>query len=262
MKETVRDAAMAGLFYPSDPDVLRREVEGFLQDVTQQGSVPPKALIVPHAGFVYSGPIAARGYAQIISAPIERVVLIGPSHREAFYGLAAPEARHWASPLGGLEIDFQALEELPKRSPLIFSDLIHAEEHCLEVQLPFLQLVLGDFRLIPLVVGEASVDEVAEVLDAAWGGPETLVVVSSDLSHYESYDRAVVKDRSTAEAIERFDVHGLESDYACGLTPIAGFLQVARQKGLRCELLDLRNSGDTAGPRDRVVGYGAFAFYE
>jgi len=237
-------------------------VTGFLQRAASTSLTPPKAIIVPHAGYIYSGPVAATAYAQLRPAGISRVVLIGPSHRVFFYGLVAPELLAWETPLGEILIDFQTLEKvmtLPQVQP---SDIAHEQEHSLEVQLPFLQTVLDDFQLIPLVAGDTTKEEVAEVLDALWGGPETLVVISSDLSHYESYEQASEKDRVTAQAIVDLDTRGLESDDACGLLPIAGLVHLAQQKGMRAELLDLHNSGDTAGPHDSVVGYGAFAFYE
>jgi MEMO1 family protein len=263
MKENVRAPAVAGMFYPSDLDELRAEIQAFLSQVKTQASPPfPKALIVPHAGYIYSGPIAASGYASLEAAGITRVVLLGPSHCVHLCGLAAPEAKVWLTPLGEVQMDTDALEQVSSLSQVLFSDVAHESEHCLEVQLPFLQERLGAFQLAPFVVGDAEPTEVAEVLGALWGGPETLVLISSDLSHYEPYDSAVKKDAATAQAILDLHVSGLESDCACGLTPIAGLVHLARQKGMRVEQLDLRNSGDTAGARDQVVGYGAFAFYD
>jgi len=253
---------VAGTFYPADPNELRAQIKGFLAEERSCAKANPKAIIVPHAGTIYSGPVAASAYACIRPARIERVVLMGPSHHVPLRGLATPELPMWATPLGEIMIDFQSLETILAFPQVTSSNAAHATEHCLEVQLPFLQTVLDDFRLVPLVVGSAEKEEVADVLAALWGGPETLVVISSDLSHYEPYRQAVKKDRATSKAITDLDPHGLEADDACGRAPIVGLLHLARQKGMRTKLLDLRNSGDTSGPKDRVVGYGAYAFYE
>ena len=254
MKGSVREPAVAGMFYPADPEELRRMLAGFLDRVAPTSLPPPKAIIVPHAGYIYSGPVAATAYARLRPAGITRVVLIGPSHRVFLYGLATSSADVWRTPLG--DVPLEAFGFIP------VNDAAHALEHSLEVQLPFLQTVLEDFLLVPFVAGDATKEEVADVLAALWGGPETLIVISSDLSHYESYGQAGKKDRATAQAIVDLDTCGLGSDTACGLSPINGLVYLARQKGMRAELLDLRSSGDTAGPRDSVVGYGAFAFYE
>lgn len=262
MSKGVRSPAVAGVFYPADPGELRQSVRGFLSRADVDSFLSPKALIVPHAGYIYSGTVAASAYACVQPEKITRVVLIGPSHRVFLYGMAAPESLVWEMPSGNVMIDFDSLKKAAFFPQILFSDKAHKEEHSLEVQLPFLKEILSDFRLIPLVVGDASPDEVAEVIESLWGGPETLIVVSSDLSHYNRYEQAVEKDRFTAQAIEGLDIRSLDSDHACGFIPIAGLVQVARQKGMRVERLDLRNSGDTAGPKDQVVGYGAFAFYE
>ena len=252
MRRTLREPAVAGMFYPADPGELCRMIEGFLS--AAKPGLHPKAIIAPHAGYIYSGPVAASVYKRIDPEKISRVVLIGPSHRVPLRGLAGSSASFWRTPLGDVPV------ECPAFVPA--NDAAHEQEHSLEVQVPFLQTVLGDFTLLPLVVGEASAEEVADVLEKCWGGPETLVVISSDLSHYESYDTAGAMDRAAADAILALDERGLEYDNACGLVPICGLLHLAKKKKLRAELVDLRNSGDTAGPRDQVVGYGAFAFYE
>ena len=248
----IRDPAVAGMFYPADPGELCRMIEGFLS--AAKPGLHPKAIIAPHAGYIYSGPVAASVYKRIDPEKISRVVLIGPSHRVPLRGLAGSSASFWRTPLGDVPV------ECPAFVPA--NDAAHEQEHSLEVQVPFLQTVLGNFTLLPLVVGEASAEEVADVLEKCWGGPETLVVISSDLSHYESYDTAGAMDRAAADAILALDERGLEYDNACGLVPICGLLHLAKKKKLRAELVDLRNSGDTAGSRDQVVGYGAFAFYE
>ena len=222
---------------------------------------PPKALIVPHAGYVYSGPVAAAAYRALIPFRdrIHRVVLIGPSHRAYLTGLALPAALAFDTPLGPVPVDTDALTLIPDVPRVAAA---HGREHALEVQLPFLVRALDRFAIVPLVAGEASGDEVAAVLEALWGGPETLVVVSSDLSHYLPYADARRIDEMTAREILRLGAVPLSHDQACGATPVNGLLAVARRRGLRPELLDLRSSGDTAGPRDQVVGYGSFAFYE
>jgi AmmeMemoRadiSam system protein B len=223
----------------------------------------PKALIAPHAGYVYSGPIAASAYAALGEAAdkIERVVLVGPSHVVGFSGLAVPQAAAFETPLGAVPIDDSMRREVLRLPRVVATDLPHAREHSLEVQLPFLQVLLGEFRVLPIVTGEATVQEVATVLKHAWGHDETLIVVSSDLSHYLSYDAARGVDAATAQAILARST-GLDGEQACGCTGINGLMQVATERALDVRLLDLRNSGDTTAERSRVVGYGAFALYE
>ncbi|MCX8085425.1 MAG: AmmeMemoRadiSam system protein B [Rhodocyclaceae bacterium] len=261
----IRPPAVAGLFYPDDPDVLSGEITALLDEE----AVPPaptlrqpKALIAPHAGYIYSGPIAASAYRRLkpYAETIRRVVLFGPCHRVAVRGLAVPRARAFATPLGTISLDEAALATALELPQVIAHDAAHAEEHSLEVHLPFLQSVLEDFTLAPFAVGFATPDEVAEVMERLWGGPETLIVVSSDLSHYRGYLEAQRLDGRTAEEIKR--LHLLtDHEQACGATPINGLIEVAQRRGLKPELLDLRNSGDTAGDKSRVVGYASFAFY-
>ena len=259
----VRPAAVAGMFYPGTPASLAGTVRACLDEAVRGAAAHarPKALIVPHAGYVYSGPIAAGAYARIAEArgAIRRVVLLGPAHRVAVRGLALPSTRAFATPLGTVEVDREAIAALAGLPQVVESDAAHALEHSLEVQLPFLQTLLDDFRIVPFAVGDATPREVAEVLDRLWGGAETLVVVSSDLSHYHRYAEARALDRSSAERILALDA-SLDHDDACGATPINGLLLCARRRGLAPELIDLRNSGDTAGDRARVVGYASFAF--
>jgi AmmeMemoRadiSam system protein B len=261
----VRPAAVAGIFYPRALAALASEVRAHLAGVNPQPESlpPPKALIVPHAGLVYSGPIAACGYARLAAVrdTIRRVVLFGPTHRVPVRGLALPSVDAFATPLGEVPIDREAAAKALTLRQVTTGDAPHAHEHSLEVQLPFLQTVLGDFSLVPFAVGDATGSEVSEVIDLLWGGDETLIVVSSDLSHYRRYAEACSTDRATGEAILAFAAH-LDHDQACGATPINGLLIAARRRGLAGELLDLRNSGDTAGDRDRVVGYGSFALVE
>ena len=258
----VRKPAVAGIFYPADPAQLRDEVERLLS-FAAQGGPAPKALIVPHAGYVYSGPIAAHAYARLISSAerIKRVVLLGPAHRVPVRGLALPEAGSFATPMGEVALDLDASGTLADLPQVLSSDAAHELEHSLEVHLPFLQAVLSDFRLVPLVVGLASTEQVAEVLERVWGGPETLVVISSDLSHYLPYGLAQQVDADSVERMLNLDAR-LNHEQACGATPVNGLLAIARRKGLHAELLDMRNSGDTAGDKSRVVGYASIAFHE
>ncbi len=260
----VRPVAVAGLFYPAGTGELREAVERYLEERRGgQTELTAKALIAPHAGYVYSGPVAGSAFGSLgaSAARIERVVLLGPAHRYPVRGLALPAADAFASPLGEVPVDRELASAVAALPQVDVSEPAHAPEHSLEVELPFLQVLLGEFTLLPLVVGGASPEEVAEVLDLVWGGEETLIVISSDLSHYLSYDAACRTDRETAERIVRMDAP-LSPDRACGAAPINGLLLAAGRRGLRAQLLDLRNSGDTAGDRHRVVGYGAFDFLE
>lgn len=261
----IRPAAVSGSFYPADPNELDRQLTGFLDHISvPAGEPPPKAIIAPHAGYIYSGPIAAAAYARLALArgQIRRVVLIGPSHRVAFRGLALGNAEAWASPLGTIPIDRNAYEALQDLPLVGFLDQAHGPEHSLEVHIPFLIKTLGPIPIIPIVVGDAPAEAVAAVLTALWGGPETAIVVSSDLSHYLDYATCQKTDRETAAAIDALDGAGITRDGACGRVPVAGLLHVARARSMSIHALDLRNSGDTAGPKDRVVGYGAWALYE
>jgi AmmeMemoRadiSam system protein B len=257
----VRNPAVAGLFYPDNPQKLRGMLADYLAAAHTSDSVP-KAIIAPHAGYIYSGPVAASAYAPIRPARgrITRVVLLGPAHRVGFHGLALSSADYFMTPLGRISIDQEAVKKISRLPQVQVMDAAHAQEHSLEVHLPFLQEVLGEFNLVPLVVGDAGPEEVAEVLDSLWGGPETLIVISSDLSHYHDYQTAQQLDRATSQAIEQLQPEKIQYDHACGRNPVNGLLQVARRRGLKAKTVDLRNSGDTAGPRDQVVGYGAYLF--
>jgi len=263
MQTAVRPAAVAGMFYPGAREALASAVRNHLEEASSDPPAGqwPKALIVPHAGYVYSGPVAARAYCRLAPGrgTIRRVVLLGPVHRVPVRGLAVPASRAFATPLGNILLDAAAVGRALELPQVRVSDAAHALEHSLEVQLPFLQTVLDDFAIVPLAVGDAEAEEVAQVIEALWGGPETIVVVSSDLSHYHPYAVAQTIDRATATAILALD-SALDHGQACGATPINGFALCARSHGLAPELLDLRNSGDTAGDRSRVVGYAAFAF--
>jgi AmmeMemoRadiSam system protein B len=260
----VRPPFVAGRFYPADPVALRKLITDLLADVPPATGPAPKALIAPHAGYLYSGPIAASAYAQLLPArdQIKRIVLFGPSHFVALDGLATSSAEAFATPLGLVPMDVEAVRAVRSLPQVSEMDEAHAHEHSLEVQLPFLQCILGDFMLVPLAVGDATPEEISEVLDALWGGPETRFVISSDLSHYQDSQTAQRLDRATAKAIEALKPKAIGEERACGRMPIRGLLQSARRHGLRARTIDLRNSGDTGGPHDRVVGYGAFVFDE
>jgi len=263
----IRQPSVAGLFYPADPGALARDVHHYLDAAETPRRAPelqpPKALIAPHAGYIYSGPVAGSAYAQItaLAGRIERVVLLGPAHRMAVRGLAYSRADVFRTPLGSVAVDRRALEGLADLPQVREQDAPFEGEHCLEVQLPFLQLTLGTFALVPLLVGDADAAEVAEVLARLWGGDETLIVISSDLSHYLGYAQARVIDARTSQAIAELRPEAIGYEQACGRIPIAALLLEARRRGLTAEVLDLRNSGDTAGPRDRVVGYGAYVLH-
>jgi AmmeMemoRadiSam system protein B len=261
---TVRAAAVAGLFYPGAPSALAADVRAHLAAAATAGGsrhATPKAIIVPHAGYVYSGPIAGSGYERLGAArkTIRRVVLFGPAHRMRVRGLALPSARAFATPFGEVALDADAVARALGLPQVVRDDAAHAQEHSLEVQLPFLQRMIENLRIVPFAVGDATAGEVAEVMELLWGGAETLIVVSSDLSHYHRYADARSIDRATADAILELSPH-LDHEQACGATPINGLIVAARRHGLHPELLDLRNSGDTAGDKSRVVGYASFAF--
>jgi MEMO1 family protein len=261
----IRPAAVAGLFYPAVAADLEQQVGAFLASIETAAHEPvPKALIVPHAGYIYSGPIAAAAYARLVPAGgrISRVVLLGPAHFIGFRGLAADSAGAWQTPLGTVPIERPVIEHLIAADLVGVLDAAHAREHSLEVQIPFLQAALGAFSLVPIVAGDASPEAVARLLDVVWGGAETLIVISTDLSHYLDYRTCQETDRQTAEAIERLDANTLGPDSACGRVAVRGLLVAARLRGMSIARLDLRNSGDTAGPRNRVVGYGSWALFE
>jgi AmmeMemoRadiSam system protein B len=264
----VREPAVAGLFYPGDASELAAMLDALLaaartRTPAEPVTTAPKALIAPHAGYVYSGPTAALAYAQLALAtqPIRRVVLLGPVHRVPIRGLALPGARAFATPLGEVPVDLDGARAVARLPQVVTSAAAHALEHSLEVHVPFLQTVLEEFVLLPLAVGDVSPDGVSEVLDVAWGGPETLVVVSSDLSHYLPYADACTVDERTVERILALD-GTLSHHDACGATPVNGLLDTARRRGLRPHLLESCNSGDTAGDKRRVVGYAAVALTE
>lgn len=257
-----RQPAVAGMFYPGDPAELAAAVEHYLEPSCRTDIIP-KAIIVPHAGYIYSGPVAGSAYACLkpLREQISRVILLGPSHRVPVIGLATSSAKHFITPLGATELDQEAIHQIQQYPQVHSMDEAHAFEHSLEVQLPFLQTVLGNFKLVPIVVGDASAEDVSMVLDKLWGAEETLIVISSDLSHYHDYNTAQQMDARTSHAIESMNWSAIQYDDACGRNPVNGLLQLARQRKLHAQTIDLRNSGDTAGSKDQVVGYGAYLFY-
>ena len=263
--QTIRPAAVAGAFYPGDPQRLGAEIDELIDGVEDfEPRVGfPKALIVPHAGYIYSGATAACAYDTLAPARgiVRRVVLLGPVHRVPVRGLALPAADAFSTPLGRVPLDTAAIGALADLKQVVRSAAVHAEEHSLEVQLPFLQKMLGEFSLVPFAVGDAKVEEVAQVIDRLWGGAETIIVISTDLSHYNEYEAARKIDGATLARIAGFatDLHHEE---ACGATPLNGFLALARRRGMRIRQLAACNSGDTAGGKGRVVGYSSFALYD
>jgi AmmeMemoRadiSam system protein B len=257
----IRPPAVAGQFYPGDRQTLRTSVSRLLAAAPTSAAPVPKALIAPHAGYIYSGQVAADAFATLADAQgVTRVVLIGPAHYVPVRGIAVPTADAFETPLGRVPVDREALSAIADLPFVVTADAPHAPEHALEVELPFLQALLGSFAVVPLLVGDAASQQVAAVLRRLWGGPETLIVVSSDLSHYHGYHIARRLDAATADAIERGDWESLGPDQACGFLAVAGLLLEAHPHGLAAQRLALCNSGDTAGSRDRVVGYGAWMF--
>jgi len=258
----MRRPAVAGAFYPDEPDALKRNIDAMLFEA-EVGShkKSPKALIAPHAGYIYSGPTAAAAYALLDPERVKRVVLLGPTHRFLLSGLALPDVDAFETPLGKVPLDRETIRKISAMEQVHINNESHAYEHSLEVHLPFLQARLKTFTLIPLAVGQAKPELVAEVLDAVWGGDETLIIISSDLSHFHSYDKAMRIDQQTVESILNKEPT-ITHEQACGASPINGLLYNMGRHPLKPELIDFRNSGDTAGPRDQVVGYAAIAFYE
>ncbi len=254
--------SVAGMFYPDDPKQLKAEVSEFLRDATTDDHRAPKALIAPHAGYIYSGAVAASAYVRLLplTNTIKRVLLLAPSHRVAFNGVAAPSADRFNTPLGDIEVDRDTLDQALTLPQVQTYDQAFSGEHALEVHLPFLQIVLEDFSLVPFIVGDAGAREVSQILDLLWGGKETLIVVSSDLSHFLDYASARQKDQATSRAIEMLAPEQINHYDACGKTPLSGLLLAARKHTLQPHTVDLRNSGDTAGDKRRVVGYGAYVF--
>lgn len=255
---TIRPPAVAGAFYPDSASALSAFVSELLEDSPER-DLSPKVLVVPHAGYIYSGPTAATAYRLLepLKNKIRRVVLLGPAHRVPFEGMALPDAEAFATPLGDINLDTKAMDALLQFGHVQKFDAAHTHEHSLEVQCPFLQKTLNNFKLIPIVVGDASPLAIAEVLNYLWGGDETLIIISTDLSHFHNYEEANYRDNLTVKAIEQLS-SSLTGGQACGCYPLNGMLKVAEQRGMEVITLDVCNSGDTAGDKDRVVGYGAF----
>lgn len=255
--------SVAGLFYPADPRELVSDIQRFLAEAHPRPDDHIKAVIAPHAGYVYSGPVAASAYASLanIADRIERVVVLAPAHRVPFRGIATSSADFFRTPLGDVPVDKAARDAALALPEVELFDAAFQGEHAVEVQLPFLQAVLGDFKLVPFVIGQVDDASVAKLLETLWGGDETLIVISSDLSHYHDYSTARALDQSTSEAIEHLEPERIGYEDACGRNGVNGLLLAARKHGLHAETLDLRNSGDTAGDKSRVVGYGAYVFH-
>ncbi len=260
---TVRPPAVAGTFYPAQPSVLRSALRrAFARAERPRAGAPtPRALVVPHAGYVYSGAVAAGGYLRLRRATptIERVVLLGPSHFVPLDGVGVSGADAFATPLADVIVDDEARSRVLSLPGVGLNDEAHEQEHSLEVQLPFLQTVLDGFTLLPLVVGRADPDDVARLIDSFWDEPGTVIVVSTDLSHYHRYADAVRLDARTAAAIVAGRADAIGDADACGARPLRGLLIAGGRRACRVERIDLRNSGDTTGDRQRVVGYGTFA---
>ena len=261
-----RPPAVAGLFYPGEAEALADTIDEFIASLpvlaNNSEAMSPKAVIVPHAGYIYSGQAAAQALSRFTPdrESISRIVLMGPCHRVAVRGLAAPQAESFTTPFGSIPIDRDAVDQVASLPFVTVDDAPHAEEHSLEVQLPLLQKLLDNFTLVPFAVGSASNEQVATVLETLWGGPETRIVISSDLSHFLAQEEATRLDEKTAQSIERLDWRAIDHDQACGRIPISGLLTIAGQRNLSAERIALLTSADTAGSPDRVVGYGAWAF--
>jgi MEMO1 family protein len=258
---SVRRPAVAGSFYPRGPRELEETIKALMPRASKSGESGLVGVVAPHAGYAYSGPVAASAFADISASgqDFDRVLLIGPPHYVPVPGIAAPSSQAFATPLGDIEIDQDAITALLDAGLVSVDDRAHAPEHSLEVELPFLQHVLGRFTLIPLLVGDASPQQVASVIGSVLD-ERTLLVVSTDLSHYLDDASARARDLKSAETIERFDFTRLGPYDACGFASLNGALCAGQQQSWRIERLDLRNSGDTSGDRSRVVGYGAWAF--
>ncbi len=263
--ENIRPPAVAGMFYPENPITLKDMIEhDLVQAMSTSVISAPKVLIVPHAGYIYSGSIAASAFALLepYRHQIKRVIIIGPSHRVGFNGVAISSADAFDTPLGAIPIDKSAQAKLSEVAGVHIFDEAHVAEHSLEVQLPFLQIMLDKFSIVPIVAGDASPQLISKIIETLWGESETLIVISSDLSHYHQYQTAQQLDKITSQAILALDVNTVDSQHACGCVGIKGLLTFALRHPLKASILDVRNSGDTAGSKDRVVGYGAYLFTE
>jgi len=256
-----RPPCVAGMFYSDNERKLGQEIDRYLKN-SEKTDMRPAALIAPHAGYMYSGPVAGSAFAPLLSLAdkIDRILLLGPSHRVAFRGLAVPRWEAFATPLGSIPVDLEAVEEIAELPQVQYSDEAHRSEHSLEVELPFLQYMLPEFKLIPIVTGQAPKEDVSETITKAIKDDCIMIIVSSDLSHYHDYRTAQKMDERTSRSIEELEPDNILHEHACGQTAINGLLHYARKNNLKAKTIDLRNSGDTAGSKDRVVGYGAFIF--
>lgn len=261
---TIRPPAVAGMFYPAEPTRLQEMVQRFLQTAVTplHPTPPPKAIIAPHAGYIYSGPIAGSAFHPWLGqmAGVQRIVLIGPAHTMAVRGVVGVSAHSFRTPLGNVSVDQASMERIRPLPFVTLDDEAHTREHGLEVMLPFLQTLAPHCAIVPLLTGSTTGEEVAQLLESLWGGPETRILISSDLSHYYNYATARQLDAATAVAIEKLQPEMVGRESACGRLAIQGLLHLALSGGLHAQTADLRNSGDTAGTKDRVVGYGAFLF--
>jgi MEMO1 family protein len=260
---STRCAAVAGLFYADDPQQLNSDILQYLSHAHARNNITPRAIIAPHAGYIYSGPIAASAYKllQPVSHKIHQIILLGPSHRVAFKGIATPGSQFFSTPLGAVKINMANCARAQALSFVDINKAAHKDEHSLEVHLPFLQSVLADFELTPLVVGDCNKNDVASLLDLFWNNDETLIIISTDLSHFHDYATAQKQDELTSEAIRSLQADKIHYEDACGRNPLNGLLTLASQRQLKIDCVDLRNSGDTAGDKSRVVGYGSYVVY-
>ncbi|HEY8079483.1 MAG TPA: AmmeMemoRadiSam system protein B [Labilithrix sp.] len=255
---------MAASFYPASAVELSCTVELLLAEASAADCPRPKALIAPHAGYAYSGAVAAAAYASLRGerGTIERVVVLGPAHYVDVKGIATSNASAFTTPMGELLLDRDAIDAIARLPGVAALDNAHAPEHSVEVQIPFVQAALGQVRLVPLLCGSGTCEkQLDRVLDVLWGGEETLFVVSSDLSHYLDYDSARARDAATTRSIESLDADAIGSDDACGPSCLRAILRAASKRRMHAKVLDVKSSGDTVGGRDEVVGYGAYAVW-
>lgn len=270
MGGSTRAPAVSGLFYNDSPISLRRQVLEFLaaassaEDRSATKNSELKAVVVPHAGYIYSGPVAAFAYKEIQkeAAHFKKIVLIGPSHHVPFQGVAVPKMNTFATPLGSVSVDLSLKQIALNFSFVIENDEPHRKEHSLEVQLPFLQVALKKFSILPIVIGQASATDLTQLLYKLCTEKDVLIVISSDLSHYLPYNIAQKRDLNTIDHILHFEPEKIEYDDACGRQGIQAFLHYAQSKKLIPILFNYKNSGDTAGDKSQVVGYCSIGFYE
>lgn len=258
----IRRSAVAGYFYPSNKEILIKQIKNFLENATLKFNYTPYALICPHAGYVYSGPIAGFSYKTLLpnKKNYKNIIILGPSHFEYVNGIAYISAEYFETPLGNAKVDLETLEKIKKLDFLVQNEDAHKKEHSIEVQIPFIQYIFqNDIPILPLAFGKISPEKIKILLETIWN-PETLIIISSDLSHYYDYDTAKKLDKQTSDAILNLDSDAIQYEQACGRIGIQGLLMFAKEKNWKAYLLDLRNSGDTSGSKTQVVGYGAWSF--